>query len=118
VMYSPTASTVGWLKAFRRPDTRTVAAEWLKSHAPAGARVAVENSGPTYLDAAGLHVVGTELIAAHPLDWYRQRADYLVISAADVSQDGEYLGAGPMVFQIAPTPQRWGPPIRIVRLRN
>jgi hypothetical protein len=51
-----------------------------------------------------------------PLDWYRGRVDYLVISARDQSRYGDYLAAGPTVFQIAPTAQRWGPPIIVVKL--
>jgi hypothetical protein len=39
-----------------------------------------------------------------------------VISATDLSRYGEYLAAGPTVFQVGPTPRRWGPPIAIVRL--
>jgi hypothetical protein len=61
-------------------------------------------------------VVGTELLLDRRLDWLRERADYLVISTADPARYGEYLGAGPTVFQIGPTPQRWGPPVVIVKL--
>ena len=39
-----------------------------------------------------------------------------MISAADLARYGDYVNAGPTVFQIGPTPQRWGPPIRIVKL--
>ena len=52
------------------------------------------------------------------MDWYRQRVDYLVISAADLTRYGDYVNAGPTVFQISPTPQRWGPPILIVKLKR
>lgn len=117
VLYYQTASTVRWLDAFRRPDTRGIAADWLKKNVPKGARLAVENSGPSYLDAAGFKVAGSELLMDHDVNWYRQQhVDYLVISAADLSQYGDLLASGPTVFQISPTPQRWGPPIRIIRL--
>jgi 4-amino-4-deoxy-L-arabinose transferase-like glycosyltransferase len=116
VLYGPSADTVRWLDLQKRSDTRALAADWLKSNTPSGTRVAVENSGPTYLEAAGFKVVGTELLLDRPLDWLRARADYLVISTADPSRYGEYLNAGPTVFQIGPTPQRWGPPVVIVRL--
>ena len=116
VLYGPSAATVRWLDLQKRSDTRALAADWLKSNTPRGTRVAVENSGPTYLDAAGFRVVGTELLLDRPLDWLRERADYLVISTADPARYGEYLNAGPTVFQIGPTPQRWGPPVVIVRL--
>jgi 4-amino-4-deoxy-L-arabinose transferase-like glycosyltransferase len=111
-------STVGWVDGLKRPDTRTIAAEWLKANTPKGTRVAVENSGPTYLDAAGFKVAGVELLLDRPIDFYRSRVDYLVISAADTARYGDYLGAGQTVFQVSPTPQRWGPPIQVVRLRS
>jgi 4-amino-4-deoxy-L-arabinose transferase-like glycosyltransferase len=112
----PAVETVKWLDALKRPDTRAMAADWLKANAARDTRVAVENSGPTYLESAGLRVVGTGVMIDHPIDWYRQRADLLVISDADLGRDGDYLNAGPIVFQVVPTPQRWGPPIRIVSL--
>ena len=34
----------------------------------------------------------------------------------DLGRYGDYVNAGPTVFQISPTPQRWGPPIVIVKL--
>jgi 4-amino-4-deoxy-L-arabinose transferase-like glycosyltransferase len=112
------AEAVRWLEALKRTDTRSMAADWLKASVPRGTRVAVENSGPTYLDAAGFRVVPSEMLIEHPLDWYRQRADYLVISTADLARYGDYVGAGPTVFQTVPNPQRWGPPILIVSLRG
>ena len=108
--------TVAWIDALKRPDTRTIAADWLKANTPEGTRVAVENSGPTYLTSAGFQVAGVEVLVDHPVEFYRSRVDYLVISAADTTRYGDYLGAGPTVFQVSPTPQRWGPPIQIVRL--
>src|SRR4029078_9965105 len=100
----------------RRPDTRAMAADWLKSNAPKESRIAVENSGPTYLDTEGFRIVANERLLEHPIDWYRQRADYLVLSGTDLSRYGDYVGAGPTVYQVTPTPQRWGPPITVVRL--
>lgn len=108
--------TVNWLGDEKHPDTRAIAAAWLETSAP-GARVAVENSGPTYLESAHLQVVATELLLDHPADWYRTRADYLIVSATDRSRYGEYLAAGSPVFEIAPTPQRWGPPITVIKLQ-
>jgi hypothetical protein len=116
LLWAPASESVRWLENLKRADTRGMAAEWLKGSVPRGSRVAVENSGPTYLDAAGFRVVPNELLFARPLDWYRQRADFLVISAADLSRYGDYLTAGPTVFQAMPSAQRWGPPIRIVSL--
>jgi 4-amino-4-deoxy-L-arabinose transferase-like glycosyltransferase len=116
LLYGSTAATVSWLDLQKRSDTRALATDWLKGNAPRRARVAVENSGPTYLDAAGFEVIANEQLMDQPVDWYRPRADYLVISATDLGRYGDYLAAGPIVFQITPTPQRWGPPIQIVRL--
>ena len=116
LLFSGIRETVRWLDHLKRPDTRAIATDWLKRSTPKGARLAVENSGPTYLDRAGFRVTGSQLLIDHGLDWYRERADYLVVSSADLTRYGDYLAAGPTVFQIAPTPQRWGPPIVIVRL--
>ena len=116
LIYTPASATVGWLDLQKRSDTRALATDWLKENVPRGARLAVENSGPTYLDAAGFKVIGIEQLLDQGVDWYRPRADYLVISAADLGRYGDYLGAGPTVYQVTPTPQRWGPPIQIVKL--
>jgi hypothetical protein len=118
LLYRPLVSTVRWLDSYKRPDTRTIAADWLKKSVPKGSRLAVENSGPTYLDAAGFAIVRADLLIDQSVAWYRERTDYLVISAGDLARYVDLLGAGPTVFQISPTPQRWGPPIRIVKLRN
>ena len=116
VVYGPAAESVRWLDLQKRSDTRALATEWLQSNTARGTRVAVENNGPTYLQTAGFKVVATEMLVDHGVDWYRERADYLIVSAADPARYGDYLGAGPTVFQITPTLQRWGPPIQIVRL--
>jgi 4-amino-4-deoxy-L-arabinose transferase-like glycosyltransferase len=116
ILGPPVAQTMRWIDQQKRADTRQIAADWLKANTPRGTRVAVENSGPTYLGAAGFKVAGVERLIDKPLDFYRTRVDYLILSSADLSAYGEYLGAGPTVFQINPTLQRWGPPIRILRL--
>jgi 4-amino-4-deoxy-L-arabinose transferase-like glycosyltransferase len=117
LMTVPFASgTVRWLRDLRRPDTRTLAAAWMREQLPPGSTVAVENNGPTYLGTAGFRLLSTELLVDHPVDWYRHQGGYLIISSPDVERYGDYLGAGSLVYQIAPTPQRWGPPIRIVKL--
>jgi 4-amino-4-deoxy-L-arabinose transferase-like glycosyltransferase len=116
LLYGSVAETVRWLSVQKRSDTRALATEWLRTNTPRGARLAVENNGPTYLETEGFKVTGTELLLDKGLDWYRQRADYLIISATDLRRYGDYVSAGPTVFQIGPTPQRWGPPIQIVKL--
>lgn len=117
LLAGPASGSVRWLDQYKRPDTRTMAVAWLRGSAPKGARVAVENSGPTYLSSAGFTVIATELLLDHDEGWYRQHADYLIVSSADLSQYGALLSAGQAVFQINPTAQRWGPPIVIVALR-
>jgi 4-amino-4-deoxy-L-arabinose transferase-like glycosyltransferase len=116
LLWPMAAETIRWLDRHKRADTRAIAVDWLKSNTPKGTRVAVENSGPTYLDTHGFKVAGTQMLIDHPLDWYRSRADYLVISTVDLARYGDYVGAGPTVFQVSPTPQRWGPPILIVKI--
>jgi 4-amino-4-deoxy-L-arabinose transferase-like glycosyltransferase len=116
LVYGYAVMTVRWLDLQKRSDTRSLAAEWLRNNTPRAARVAVENNGPTYLQTAGFRVTGTELLLDKDVEWYRQRVDYLVISTADLARYGAYVSAGPTVFQISPTLQRWGPPILIVRL--
>lgn len=109
--------SVGWLKSMKRRDTRQIAAEWMRENVAAGARIAVENSGPTYMGAGGFAVRGVEMLSDHPVDWYiRDRIEYLIVTSADRDRMAPFLGAGQIVFEIAPTPQRWGPPVRIVRL--
>jgi 4-amino-4-deoxy-L-arabinose transferase-like glycosyltransferase len=116
LLYGPAAETVGWIGTQRRSDTRALAADWLKANAPHGARIAVENSGPTYLDSDGFTVVAVLVLVDHDVAWYRARADYLILSSGDAPRDQAFVDAGPTVFQISPTSQRWGPPIRIVKI--
>jgi 4-amino-4-deoxy-L-arabinose transferase-like glycosyltransferase len=118
VLYGPAALSVRWLDLHRRSDTRSLAADWLRSNTPRATRVAVENNGPTHLDTAGFQVTATELLIDKGADWYRSRVDYLIISATDLARYHEYVSAGPTVFQIGPTAQRWGPPILIVKLQG
>jgi 4-amino-4-deoxy-L-arabinose transferase-like glycosyltransferase len=118
LLFGPIRGTVRWLDLQKRADTRQLAADWLKTSTPKGTRIAVENSGPTYLSEAGFKVAGTERLIDHSADWYRQRVDYLVISTFDLTKYGEYVNAGPTVFQISPTLQRFGPPIQIVRIKG
>jgi hypothetical protein len=118
LLAAPVVETVRWLDGLKHPDTRTVTADWLTSHVPKGSRLAVENSGPTYLAAAGFRVVPTELLLDHPAAWYRANADYLIVSSGDRTRYGDYLQGGPFVFEIAPTPQRWGPPVVIVQVSH
>lgn len=113
------AQSVIWVRQFARPDTREIAAGWMKANLPAGARIVVENSGPTYLRTLGLDVVAVELVTEHPVDWYRDEGvEYLVISSRDESLNREYMKAGPIVFEVAPSASRWGPPIRVVRVAD
>jgi hypothetical protein len=70
------------------------------ANAAKDARLAVENSGPTYLGAGRFRVLPVELLFEHDAAWYRQRSDYLVISSSDLSRYGDLLGAGQTVFRL------------------
>ena len=74
----PVWGTVNLDRAFSRPDVRTVAAEWVERNLPPGSRIAIESYSP--LMAKSVHHL--ELVgwaSDHPLDWYRQNADYLFL---------------------------------------
>jgi 4-amino-4-deoxy-L-arabinose transferase-like glycosyltransferase len=116
--WTPAATAVRWLDQQKRPDTRQLAADWLHDNAPRNARIAVENSGPRYMDRDGFRTVAPELLIEHPPEWYRRNAEYLVISSADFDRYSDYLALGPIVYQISPTPQRWGPPIAIIKVES
>jgi hypothetical protein len=108
--------TIEWIRQLGRSDTREMAAEWMTANLPRGARVGVENNGPTYLDAAGFQVVPTQLLTEHPVEWYaQQKVEYLIVSSESARQAG-YESTGPIVFEMTPTASRWGPLLRIVRV--
>jgi 4-amino-4-deoxy-L-arabinose transferase-like glycosyltransferase len=106
-----------WLNGFQRPDTRTMAANWLRANLATGSVVAVENNGPTYLASTGLAVIATERLIDRPLESYvKDGCDYLVISTKGIDGYAPYLHAGPQVFQVSPDDTMWGPDIRIIKL--
>ena len=107
---------VDWTRQFERRDTRQVAVDWLRAAVPKGTRLAVENSGPTHLAAAGFKVTEVELLIGQPAAWYREQGiEYLVVSSGVAWEQG-YADAGVTAVDVPNTPQRPGPPIRIVRL--
>jgi 4-amino-4-deoxy-L-arabinose transferase-like glycosyltransferase len=111
--------TVMWIGQLSRKDTRDLAAEWLVANLGPGTRLVVENNGPTYLNTAGFAVGAAELVLDNPADvWASKGYGYLVISSAAGLRDPSYGEAGPVVYEIAPTADRWGPPIRVVRLSS
>ncbi|MGH9408630.1 MAG: hypothetical protein ACRD1V_04180, partial [Vicinamibacterales bacterium] len=116
LFWAPVVVTVKWLDQQKRADTRELAVRWLRSAAAPQSRIAVESSGPTYLEEAAFRVVPTELLVDHPPDWYPAHADYLIISSANPPRYAPYIAEGRTVFQIAPAADRWGPPITIVKL--
>lgn len=106
----------GWNRQFARRDTRQMAADWIRATLPPGTRLAVENSGPTYLSAAGFDVTDVELLLQHPLAWYvERRVQYLIVSSG-AAWSGGYADAGPRMLDVPLSLERWGPAIRIVRL--
>jgi hypothetical protein len=111
-------AVIDWERQFARRDTRQIATDWLKAGLPRGARIAVENSGPTHLAAAGFHVIDVELLIEHPVEWYAERkVEYLIVSSG-VAWSGGYADAGVTAVDVPSTPQRPGPAIRIVKIGN
>jgi hypothetical protein len=114
-----TVQSVRWVGQLGHADTRQLAASWMIANVPHGTRIAVENSGPKYLDRAGFEVKPTALLTDQPAGWYlEERVEYLVISSADLSRYSGLLELGPVVWEIPATLQRWGPAIRIVKIRG
>ena len=111
------AGTVQWLRTLEARDTRSAAAEWLAANVDRGTRIAVENAGPTYLASAGFDVVPIGRASDRPVSRYiESRIAYVVVAASDVGRYSDFLASGTLVFEIAPTAQRAGPPLRIIRL--
>jgi 4-amino-4-deoxy-L-arabinose transferase-like glycosyltransferase len=107
----------GWQRQFARRDTRDIVTDWLKAGAPPGTRIAVENSGPTYLKAAGFEVTNVELLSEHPVEWYaNQGIQYLIVSSGQAWSAG-YGDAGRKMFDVPASLDRTGPAVRIVRLQ-
>ena len=107
---------IDWQRQFTRRDTREIAADWLRAGGGRGTRIAVENSGPTYLRNAGFEVTDVELLSEHPIEWYTERKiEYLVISSAQAWSLG-YADAGRRMFDVPSSLDRGGPTIRIVKL--
>jgi 4-amino-4-deoxy-L-arabinose transferase-like glycosyltransferase len=109
--------TVAWLRGAARPDTRVMAAQWLREAAPAGAGVAVDSTGPQYLQSLGFRVVWTEVLDGASLDdLLRQRISFAVLSADNPDGNRPFLDRGRVVFDLPAGPNRAGPSIRIVAL--
>ncbi len=74
----PAWATVNLDRAFSQPDVRTTAAAWVERNLPPGSRIVIESYSP--LMAKSVHRL--ELVGSatdHPLNWYRQNADYLFL---------------------------------------
>jgi 4-amino-4-deoxy-L-arabinose transferase-like glycosyltransferase len=118
IVFAPAAQTVKWIDSLRDRDTRAIAADWLLARVPPGARIVVENSGPTYLARDGLDVITVERVFDRPVARYRELGtNYFVISGEDRDRYSEYVAAGSVVFELLPGASRKGPPIRIVMLK-
>jgi hypothetical protein len=110
--------TIRWIKQVGERDTREIAAEWMLSNLPAKTKLAVENSGPTYLESRGFQVVPTQVLIEHPVEWYAaQKVEYLIVTSEAARRAG-YDTAGPAVFEMSPTAHRWGPLIRVIRVEG
>lgn len=112
-----TWQSIVWVHVLREPDTRTIAAHWLLANSSPGARIAVENYGPTNLERAGFNVVSHTRMTDQPLEWYATNdVEYLVVSALEAPGTASILAATETVFETRPEKGRFGPAIRIVRL--
>ena len=111
--------SVGWVGALTHADTRQMAVSWMRTNLPRGARVAVENSGPRYLAPEGFEEIPIGLLIDQPADWYLAgRVEYLVVSSTDLRRYSDLFALGPTVLEIPASLQRWGPPIRIVQVKE
>ena len=115
------SGSIEWLREFRRQDTRWIAGEWILATLPKGTRLVVENSGPANLDQAGFDIVEQpNRLDERLLDDYRKAGvAYLVIapwSANALPVYGPVFDAGTLVLSCDPSPDRWGPLVRIVKL--
>ena len=111
--------SIEWLRQLRHPDTREIVAQWLIASSPplSRTRIALESDGPTNLAHAGFSLEPTHRLLDHPLEWYRRaEVEYLVISATDLEPYAAFTAQAPTVLTVLPSPERWGPPIRILRL--
>jgi 4-amino-4-deoxy-L-arabinose transferase-like glycosyltransferase len=109
--------SVTWLRGAARPDTRVTAANWLREAAPAGTGVAVDSTGPQYLQSLGFKVVLTELLDGAQLDdLLRQGVSFVVLSAENPDGNRPFLERGRVVFDVPAGAGRAGPSIRIVAL--
>jgi 4-amino-4-deoxy-L-arabinose transferase-like glycosyltransferase len=108
---------VAWVRDAGKPDTRVMAARWLREAAPAGTGVAVESTGPQYLRTLGFRVVWAELLQDLPVDdLLRQGVSYVVLSSENPDGNRPFLERGHVVFNLPAGPGRPGPAIRIVAL--
>jgi len=114
-----------------RPDTRTVALHWIDAYLPAGSRIAREEYTPQ-VSADRFEVTYDWSLGRRDYSWYlRRRIDYLVLSSNVYSRAlGPPYVAGeagpafynfvfnelPLLVEIAPTPDRPGPVIRIYQV--
>ncbi len=111
-----------WLERFRRPDTRVVAGRWMAAALPKGARLVVENSGPTNLDRVGFTVLSRpNRLEGAPRDYADSGVDYVVyapFSSALLADYAAFTGAGREVCRVDPSETRDGPFVRIVKIRD
>ena len=109
--------TAAWVRSAGRPDTRVLAAQWLREASPAGTVVAVDSMGPQHLQTLGFTVVWAEILDGSSLERFlRQGVSYVVLSAENPDGDRPFLERGRVVFDLPAGPSRAGPSIRIVSL--
>lgn len=90
----PLASSMRHDILLTRPDTRTIAKEWIETNLPAGAKIALdwqthgpplaspEHTVPGAARVFDVLIVGNTGLSEHPITWYRENGfDYLISSS-------------------------------------
>jgi len=74
----PFSASITLDRALTRPDVRTTAAAWAEQDLPPGSRIVAESYSPAAATSVH-HLEYVRYATEHPLDWYRQNADYLFL---------------------------------------
>jgi hypothetical protein len=130
IVLAATPSAAGALaegQRLSRPDTRTIALEWIEANIPHGASIGREEFTPQVPNTE--YKVGfVWLLAYKPLDWYRaQGFDYLITSSYNFDTyrwrplEGPFYASlmrEPIVLDLRPDSGQRGPRIVVLRLRS
>lgn len=116
LMVQPLVTSLRHNALLSQPDTRTEAAEWIRTNIPAGSRIAADwrvhtppidydvNISYRGEDLYQVEVVGGNGLSDHPLDWYRSQGfDYLITTSfiTDIRLRDEHMDATRRQFYTA-----------------